>query len=125
MMYQHQALAAGSRHGSPMHSPNVGWGSPFVEDSGYSSPAGSCAAGPSPFTTCGSAGGTPRAAAIGVAGGGDNGGGLMSRARTLTRRQSRLAPKPPAAGEVVRLAVWTMADVFSVHTPHSVKYKDK
>jgi len=69
--------AAGSRHGSPLRSAAV--------DSGYHSPAVSSAAGPSPFTAgCGSAVG-PSAAGNGL------------RSRTLTRRQSRLAPKPHAA----------------------------
>jgi hypothetical protein len=74
--------AAGSRQGSPMHS--------TYADNGYSSPAVSTALGPSPFSGC-------RGAPAGAGGSG------MMRTRTLTRRQSRLAPKQqPAPVEGVK-----------------------
>jgi hypothetical protein len=65
-------------------------------DNGYNSPAVSTAVGPSPFSAAGGGpSGTP----------GTVGGGMM-RTRTLTRRQSRLAPKPAPSGVAgVRLAV--------------------
>lgn len=81
-LYNEQAPAAGSRHGSPMRS--------AYADNGYNSPAVSTAVGPSPFSAAGGAGHSATPNAIG-------GGGMM-RTRTLTRRQSRLAPKPAPSG---------------------------
>lgn len=79
-LYSEQVPAAGSRYGSPMRS--------AYADNGYDSPAASTAVGPSPFTAAGAGpGGTPSTV----------GGGMM-RTRTLTRRQSRLAPKPAPSG---------------------------